>query len=206
MNGNERCTGRTGRTVAAIAVAAVAALVAACSGSGSGDAGVASVASHMASASSSASNSAPASALAFSHCMRDHGLSQFPDPDSNGALPKIGPRQLGVSSSRFQVAQAACAYLLQPSGSQMQQTLDGMRDFARCMRNNGVSNWPDPTLDSDGQAVFDLRGRINPDEPAATRTSDQCAHLLRPAPGQDGTVLCNGIREDGCHHYGRPGG
>jgi hypothetical protein len=204
MNDNQRLTGRAAAT--AIATAVVALLTAACSGGGSRSPAVANVASRTASASSSTSNSAPASALAFSHCMRDHGLTQFPDPDSSGALPKIGPRQLGVSSSRFQAAQSACAYLLQPSDAQTQQTLDGMRDFARCMRNHGVRNWPDPTLDSDGQAEFDLHGRINPDEPPATRTSDQCAHLLHPTPGQDGVVLCNGIGEAGCHHYGRPEG
>jgi hypothetical protein len=196
---------RHGRpAVAVIAIAFLALLAAACNGSGSSGAGVAKVASHRARASSSASSSVPASALAFSRCMRSHGVSQFPDPDSSGGLPKVDPQQLGVSSSRFQAAQNACAYLLQPSNAQVQQTLHGMRDFARCMRSNGVHNWPDPTTDSDGQPVFDLRGRINPDSPQIATKSDQCAPLLHPAAGQDGTVLCNGIGEDGCHHYGRP--
>lgn len=192
--------------LAVVCFAVLALLAAACTSSASGGARVASLATHTTSRSSSASSSAPASALAFSHCMRAHGLSEYPDPDSSGALPKVGPRQLGVSSSRFQAAQSACAQLLQPDNTQVRQTLAGMRDFARCMRSHGVANWPDPGLDSDGQAVFDLRGGVNPDEPPATRVSDQCAHLLHPAPGQDGVVLCNGIGEDGCHHYGRPEG
>ena len=81
-----------------------------------------------------------------------------------------------------------------------------MRDFARCMRSHGVRNWPDPGLDSDRQPVFDLRGRVDPVTPQADRTSAECEHLLHPAPGQDGTILCNGIGEAGCHHYGRPPG
>jgi hypothetical protein len=77
-----------------------------------------------------------------------------------------------------------------------------MVDFARCLRSHGVPAWPDPTLDSDGQAVFELHGRIDPDTPRLNAESGICAHLLHPAPGQDGTVLCNGIGEAGCHHYG----
>lgn len=164
-------------------------LAAACSSSGSG------------ASSPSASSSAPASALAFSHCMRSHGLPQFPDPDSSGTLPKIGPQQLGASSAEVEAAQQTCASLLQPSATQAQQTLSGMRDFAGCMRSHGTPNWPDPTTDN-GQAVFDLHGRTNPDSQQSVTASDDCSHLLHPVPGQNGAVLCNGIGEPGCHHYG----
>lgn len=140
--------------------------------------------------------------LAFSRCMRSLGVSQFPDPDRSGAIPKVTMQQLGVSSTQFETAQSACEALLQPSNAQVRQTLSGMLDFARCMRSHGVRNWPDPTTDSDGQAVFDLHGRLNPDTPQMDTKSGRCAHLLHPAPGQDGTVLCNGIGEAGCHHYG----
>ncbi|MGY4771236.1 hypothetical protein ACXC9Q_30370 [Kribbella sp. CWNU-51] len=178
---------------------AVVLLTAACGGgpssSGSGD---------PQGAEGSASGSASPSPLAFSACMRSRGVSSFPDPDSSGAIPKVGPQQLGVSTSRFQQAQGACAYLLQPSDAQVQQTLDGMRDFAQCMRSHGVSNWPDPSTDNDGQPVFDLRGQINPDTQRIDTTSGACSHLLHPAPGEDGAFLCNGIGDDGCHHYGRP--
>jgi hypothetical protein len=140
--------------------------------------------------------------LAFSRCMRSHGVSQFPDPDSSGAIPKVTLQQLGIGGSQFQAAQSACAYLLQSSDTEVRQTLSGMLDFARCMRSHGVDNWPDPTTDSDGQAVFDLHGRINPDTPQMDTKSGRCAHLLHPTPGENGTVLCNGIGEAGCHHYG----
>jgi hypothetical protein len=178
-------------------------VLAACSGSSSGGAGVASVASQKKNASSSASSSAPASALAFSQCMRSHGVRNFPDPKSSGGIPKVSPQQLEVTSTQFQTAQTACAHLLQPDQAQAQLMLSGMRDFARCMRARGARNWPDPTIDSDGRPVFDLHGRINPDSPQMDNTSGECAHLLnQAATGQEGTTLCNGIGEDGCHHYG----
>jgi hypothetical protein len=133
--------------------------------------------------------------------MRSHRVAQFPDPDSSGAIPKVSLQQLAVSSSQLQTAQSACGYLLQPTSTQVAQTMGGMLDFARCMRSHGVHAWPDPTTDS-GQPVFDLRGRVDPDSHQMDVTSGKCAHLLQPAPGQNGTVLCNGIGEAGCHHYG----
>jgi len=188
MHRPQRARPPAARTAAAIiATTAVAVLAAACSGGGSPQA--------------ERSSSSP-SAVAFSACMRTHGVPYFPDPDSSGAIPKVVMQQLGVSSFRFQQAQNTCAYLLQPAEAQVQQSLSGMLDFARCMRSHGVHDWPDPTTDSDGQPVFDLQGRINPDTPQMGTTSDQCSHLLHPVPGQDGAVLCDGIGEAGCHHYG----
>jgi hypothetical protein len=146
--------------------------------------------------------STSASAVGYSACVRTHGVPNFPDPDSRGNLPKVSPAQLGVSATLFQSATSACARLLQPSQTQGQQTLSGMRDFVRCMRSHGVTNWPDPTTDSGGQAVFDLRGQLDPDSPQIATISADCAPLLHPTPGQNGTVLCNGVGEDGCHHYG----
>ena len=110
--------------------------------------------------------------LAFSACMRSHGVSAFPDPASNGELPKVSLQQLGVGSSEFQSAQAACRGLRPTGGSLTQETGCLMLGncpaaevaqiraaelrYARCMRSHGVSNWPDPTLNSQGMPVFDV--------------------------------------------------
>ena len=113
------------------------------------------------------------SAVAYSHCMRSHGVPGFPDPASNGAIPKTSAQALGISSSRFQAAQSACRHLLPAATSSQQQAQQCMqagvcpqvlvqqmltadRAFARCMRSHGVPNWPDPTVDSQGRPVFDL--------------------------------------------------
>ena len=110
--------------------------------------------------------------VAFSACMRSHGVSRFPDPGSNGELPKVSLPQLGVSSSRFQAADIACQRLRPTSGSLTQEAdclmvgncpaaeVERIRTaelgYARCMRSHGVPNWPDPTLDSEGMPVFDV--------------------------------------------------
>ena len=85
---------RPARTAAAIiATAALALLTAACGGSpsptGSGDSlGAAG------SADSQSSNSQKM--LAFSHCVRSHGVPNFPDPNSSGVLPKSQVAQLAA--------------------------------------------------------------------------------------------------------------
>jgi hypothetical protein len=189
---------------AIIGSACLALLAAACAGSpGSHVAQVGTTATQSSTSTSpTAASARQYGGLAFSQCMRSHGVSQFPDPASGGAIPKVSLQQLGVGSSQFQAAQSTCGYLLQPTNAQVVQTLSGMLDFARCMRSHGARGWPDPTTDSDGQPVFDLHARINPDSPQMDTKSGRCSHLLHPSPGQNGTVLCNGIGEAGCHHYG----
>jgi hypothetical protein len=160
--------------VAIIAAAGLAVVAASCGGSpGSQVAELGSTASK----SSSSSNSAAALAhgngwLAFSRCMRAHGVPKFPDPASGGELPKISLQQLGVSSPQFQAAQTACQGLRPTVGSLQHQTdclmlgncpqalvqqmLTAERKYARCMRSHAVPSWPDPTINAQGMPVFNI--------------------------------------------------
>lgn len=97
---------------------------------------------------SGAAPSANSQAIAYSQCMRSHGVPDFPDPTSNG-IPKETAQQLGVSGSQYQAATQACGHLLPnggggPTQAEVQQEWTGMLDFARCMRAHGVPDWPDP--------------------------------------------------------------
>jgi len=153
---------RTARTAAAIIAAAALALLAACSSSPSS-----------AGSPPAGGSAASPSAVAYSTCVRSHGVPNFPDPDSSGNLPKTDAQSLGVSNSQLQAAQRACQHLLPSAGSfqqqaqqcflagncpqtVVQQILTAQRKFARCMRSHGVPNWPDPTLDSEGRPGFNL--------------------------------------------------
>jgi hypothetical protein len=141
--------------VAIIATAVLA--MAACSSSGSSP-----------SSSAGGSTGSP-SAVAYSACMRSHGLSNFPDPGSGGQIPKADPQQLGVSTSQLQVAEQACQHLIPATGStaeQQQETqcamadncsqaviqkwMSGLRTLAQCLRTHGQPNWPDPVISSEG--------------------------------------------------------
>jgi hypothetical protein len=127
-------------------------------------------------------------ALAYSHCMRAHGVLKFPDPNSSGAIPKVGLQQLDVSSIVFQAAQTACQRLLPNSGESSQAwdqlTLNTLWKFARCVRAHGVPNWPDPLAESDpgqpGTPGFprNFPPGVDTNSPVVKNAINKCQHLL----------------------------
>jgi hypothetical protein len=77
--------------------------------------------------------------------MRSHGVPNFPDPTRGGEIPKVSLQQVGVSDSRLQAAQQACKPLWPPvSATQQQQVRAQALRFSRCIRNHGISAFPDP--------------------------------------------------------------
>lgn len=149
-------------TAAIIATAALVLLATACSGRPSATGGA-----------PAAGGSASPSAVAYSQCMRTHSVPNFPDPTGNGQVPKASAQQLGVSASRLQAAQRACQHLYPVNGGSVLQQenqcyvagdcsaalvqlmLNAARRFSRCMRSDGVPNFPDPTNDQ-GRIVFNI--------------------------------------------------
>jgi len=87
----------------------------------------------------------------FSACMRSHGVSDFPDPTvgSNG-LPTWGPinTQSRAEQAAQRAAQPVCKKDLPnigPHTSAEKATANGAAlKYARCMRSNGVPDFPDP--------------------------------------------------------------
>jgi hypothetical protein len=80
--------------------------------------------------------------------MRSHGLSNWPDPTSSGAVDKSKLRALGYSQGQVRAAAAACPSAgIGPRQTAQQQRarLASARAFARCMRPRGFPNFPDPT-------------------------------------------------------------
>jgi hypothetical protein len=140
---------------------------------------------------STAGGSITSQTLAYSRCMRVHGVPTFPDPDSNG-LPKtqvVSARQ--ADPSRFDSANTACRHLV-PSGgtnggngetpAQIAQDWTDLRRFARCMRSHGVPNWPDPTSrsPSDNRPAFNLTaaGLYPNSQPQLITKAQHCVSLL----------------------------
>jgi hypothetical protein len=130
-------------------------------------------------------------ALAYSRCMRAHGVPAFPDPNSAGRFPKLSPRQL--DNPQFQAAERACQTLLPPGSNDMfppgevQQLLVGMVRFSACMRSHGVTNWPDPKTDAQGRPMFPLStagiSRQEGKSPRVTDAAHTCRRLLPAALG-----------------------
>ena len=133
------------------------------------------------SSSSNSSGSPAQQALAFARCMRRHGVTDFPDPNSSGNFPPSA-KQISLSNPhQFQEARTACSDLLPnggngPTPAQWQQILSTMVEFAHCMRQHGVPNWPDPTYDTHGRPVFNIN--IDPNSPQFTGEIHACKHLL----------------------------
>jgi hypothetical protein len=164
------------RAAAVLAVAALAWPATACGGSPS---------AARPGGSSNAAVAASSPAVGYSHCMRAHGVPNFPDPGSGGSLPKGTAQQFGVSSAQLQAAELACQHVLPATGDLLtaaslqqcylthvcspalvQQALSAGRKFAQCMRSHGVPNWPDPTSEAGGGAPqFDIRVSRPPSPP-----------------------------------------
>jgi hypothetical protein len=178
---------RPPRTVAAIIAAAALALLAAACGSG----GSPSPAGSGGSPAAGGSAGSP-SAVAYSACIRSHGVPTYPDPNSSGQLPKTDAQLLGVSTSQYQAAQHACQHLLPTGGSIQQQEAQCMQNsdcppalvqqmmtadlkLALCMRSHGVPNFPDPTNGGSGGPFFPI-SRAGISE-AASRTHQFVAEL-----------------------------
>jgi hypothetical protein len=92
-----------------------------------------------------------AKAEKFARCMRKNGVSQFPDPPASGnfTIDAIANgSSLNTDTPAFTQALNACRDL-EPAGfagskrSSQQQT--AALNFARCIRENGVPDFPDPT-------------------------------------------------------------
>jgi hypothetical protein len=168
-----------------VAVAAFSLLAAGC-GSG-GSPGVANVASTAPAATTTTSQKG---LLAFSQCMRQNGVPNFPDPQRfAGGNVKLTIHNLAPS----QAALSACSHLLPTNGgSGSQETAQQQRtrradalSFARCMRSHGVSRFPDPT--AQGQLTVEMvqAQGIDVHSPAVLRAVQTClpaSHgLLTPA-------------------------
>jgi hypothetical protein len=173
-------------TRATAGVIATAALVALAAAFGGGPSSAVAGESTSARAASSQSTNVE-KALAYSRCMRSHGVLNFPDPNSRGAIPKVSLQQLRVSGAVFQAAQRVCQHLLPNSGQSSQawdqMALNALWQFARCVRVHGVPNWPDPLAESDpgqpGTPGFprNMPG-VNLNSPQVKSAMDKCQHLL----------------------------
>jgi hypothetical protein len=91
-----------------------------------------------------------AAALALAHCMRSHGLPNWPDPDSGGGFDKSKLLQLGVAPARIRAIQdRSCNITIPSAGRPYTITPADRTDYlkaAACMRSHGFPGFPDPTF------------------------------------------------------------
>jgi hypothetical protein len=144
-----------------------------------------------------------ANAVKFSQCMREHGISDFPDPDAQGRLSiSVAPgSDLDPHNPQFKTAQKACAKYQETAGrhfdpAQQQRMQQAALNYARCMRAHGV-NFPDPQFDG-GKVTMGGPG-LNPNDPNMRAANAACQKLMPGPKGGPGGGA-------GVHIGGKDGG
>jgi hypothetical protein len=171
------------RPAAAAVITAVVILASGCSGGSSPNA--------------TAGASGSTSAVAYSSCVRSHGVPNYPDPGPSGQVPKPDPQLYDVSTTQLNTALRACQSLTPTAGEtseQQQETqcalaydctqavvqpwMSGLRTLAACLRAHGEPNWPDPILTSQGIPHFDYTSTgIDHHSPAVWNKVQRCITL-----------------------------
>lgn len=173
----------------AAALIAVGLLAAACGGpAGPG------VANAGPTSSASPSGSGHGSALAYSRCMRAHGITNFPDPDSNGNLTLNAGPGTGIdpNSSQYKAADQACKHLMPaPNPALAAKDRPALLRYARCMRAHGVTDFPDPTSGG-GLAIKASPGSdLDLNNPIYKAANRACKHYM-PGGGRGGSTHTGG--------------
>jgi hypothetical protein len=185
-----------------VGLAALAALVAGCGGSaktptvphlGSSTSSSSSSANSSSSSSSaggshSGSASPGSEAVAYSACIRAHGVPNFPDPQITvhgnevSVAQKVNPSITG--NPHFNSAQQACRKLLPnggPGGASSHpispQEQSEYLKAAACIRSHGIPNFPDPTFEGGGVHIPKVAG-LNLHSAQARAAEEACQSLI----------------------------
>jgi hypothetical protein len=172
---------RTGLIVSALL--AIVLLATACAGGSNGPG----VAGQGPSSTPSASPSVDprAAELAYSKCMREHGIADFPDPRPGGGLAiQVQPgSDLDPNNPQFKAADEACQSLLpQPSKEEQEQEFADMLAFAKCMREHGITDFPDPKSGEGISISADQGSDLDPNNPRFQAANKACG-----GPGEGDT-------------------
>ena len=173
------------RWAAAVVALGVAVAVAGCSGGSTvPTAGSPPTTTAAPAGGSGSSGTSPlAEAVAYSQCLRSHGVPNFPDPvqtPSGG----YGYRTPGIdpNSAAFQGALQACKALPSPWNSNGQQLSSAQQqawlNWAQCIRAHGMPDFPDPTFS--GTEVHD--SGVQSTSPQLQSAMDACMSQ-RPSAG-----------------------
>ncbi len=132
--------------------------------------------------SASASAGAPAGGddedapLKFSQCMREQGLTWFPDPQPAGGGIRIDIPK-GADKAKVDAAMEACKKWAPGGGDRGRadpQDLENARRMAQCMRDNGVPDFPDPGPDGGIRIDGDKIG-MGPGDPTFDKADEACS-------------------------------
>jgi hypothetical protein len=129
-------------------------------------------------------------AVKFAECMRANGVSAFPDPNASGELTidaVANGSSVDTSSAAFKQAMTACRSLEPPgfTGGKVTPSRRTARlEFARCMRESGVPDFPDPTPTGpliDTNRIPSLAGKDPRSDPGLQAAMQTCRRYASAA-------------------------
>ncbi|MDA1361983.1 hypothetical protein O1R50_20310 [Glycomyces luteolus] len=128
-------------------------------------------------------------ALAYSECMRDNGIADFPDPEENGS-GGVGlslPEGVDPEDEDFKAAEEACEDMMPGPGEDA--TLDpeiyeALLDYSECMRENGITEFPDP--EPNGGIIMNGEMGFDPESEEFQAADKACADLRPEGPDEPG--------------------
>ncbi len=111
----------------------------------------------------------------FAKCMRENGMPDFPDPEPGGGGGFRVRVPAGQDREKAQAAMEKCRSLMPNGGKPMKldpEQVEKVRQLARCMRENGVPNFPDPGPDG----AIELKGDagFDPQSPTTRDALEKC--------------------------------
>lgn len=130
----------------------------------------------------------------FSSCMRKHGVTNFPDPNSDGVITIHSGMGIDPGSPSFRSARTTCAKLLpnggQPTPAQIAERQRQMLAFSTCMRAHGLKDFPDP---SNGGLRIQVHpgSDLDPNNPTFKRAQQACQKYI-PFKTPPGTAKAAG--------------
>ena len=174
---------RTLRPLAALAMVALLGVISAgCGSNASPDTGAATSSGTGANTKLTARDKA----VKFAECIRAHGVSDFPDPNAKNDF-EYG---VSVSPAVWRQATTACKDLQPPGALSSKRTpkqQSASLRFARCIRDNGVKDFPDPV---NGEPVINTYRIPSSNRPGGmtilNAAIQKCRSALRSAAGGQG--------------------
>ena len=129
-------------------------------------------------------------ALAYAQCIRANGFPEWPDPTADGQIMLRRDQGISFNDPRLISAQEACQDL-RPAGAGGGFSAgaggpmgagaadeEALFAFARCMRENGVPGFPDPSSGG-GRMVIGADSGVNPNDPKFQAAQQTCMASLR---------------------------
>lgn len=112
--------------------------------------------------------------LNYSKCMRSHGVTNFPDPVPGKGL-QVNGNAVGGDTATYKAAESACKSLMPAGGGGDHPAQDRALALkhSQCMRDHGVTKFPDPNPNGGANLDGDKIG-MTQDDPIYKAAENAC--------------------------------